>query len=48
MRGHPRKRQHTTRMPQESGLPGGVVVTVRPARGLQTPWRTPLGTSTAH
>jgi len=37
MRGHPRKRQHSTKVPQESELPGGVVVTARPAGGLQTP-----------
>ena len=48
MRGHPRKRQHSTRVPQERELPGGVVVTARPAGGLQTPWRTLLGASTAH
>ncbi len=48
MRGHPRKRQHSTGVPQESELPGGVVVTARPAGGLQTPWRMPLGASTAH
>ncbi len=43
MRGHPRKRQHSTKVPQESELPGGVVVTARPAGDLQTPWRTPPG-----
>ncbi len=48
MRGHPRKRQHSTKVPQESELSGGVVVTARPAGNLQTPWRTPLGASTAH
>ena len=46
MRGHPR--QHSTKVPQESELPGGAVVTARPAGGVQTPWRTPLGASTAH
>ncbi len=45
MRGHPRKRRHTTKVPQESELPGGVVVTARPVGGLQTPWRTPLASA---
>ncbi len=34
MRGHPRKRQHSTLVPQESGLPGGVIVTHTPSRRL--------------
>jgi len=48
MPGHLRNRQHSAKVPQESVLPGGVLVTARLAGDLQTPWRTPLGTSTTH
>ncbi len=47
MVGHPRNRQHSAKVPQESELPGGVIVAARSVGDLQTPWRMPLGASTA-
>ncbi len=37
----------SAKVPQECELPGGVIITARPVGDLQTPWRTPLGASTA-